>query len=53
MEARLACGMHRDLIAELLTLTAANPLRERLWAQLMLALYRSGRRADALRALRD
>jgi DNA-binding SARP family transcriptional activator/pimeloyl-ACP methyl ester carboxylesterase len=50
VDARLACGMHRDLIAELKTLTAAYPLRERLWTQLMLALYRSGRQADALRA---
>jgi DNA-binding SARP family transcriptional activator/pimeloyl-ACP methyl ester carboxylesterase len=50
VEARLACGMHRDLIAELQALSAAYPLRERLWAQLMLALYRSGRQADALRA---
>jgi DNA-binding SARP family transcriptional activator/pimeloyl-ACP methyl ester carboxylesterase len=52
-EALLACGRHRDLIAELETLTAAHPLRERFWSQRMLALYRSGRQADALRAYRE
>ena len=52
-EARLACGKHAELVAELETLTAAYPLRERLWAQRMLALYRAGRQADALRAYRD
>ena len=52
-EALLACGRHRELIGELETLTAAHPLRERLWAQRMLALYRAGRQADALRAYRD
>jgi DNA-binding SARP family transcriptional activator/pimeloyl-ACP methyl ester carboxylesterase len=55
-EALLACGRHRDLIAELEGLTTAHPLRERFWSQRMLALYRSGRQADALRAygeLRD
>ena len=52
-EARLACGGHRELIGELETLTAAHPLRERLWAHRMLALYRSGRQAEALRAYRD
>ena len=52
-EALLDCGRHRDLIAELETLTAAHPLRERFWLQRMLALYRAGRQADALRAYRD
>ena len=50
-EALLACGRHRELVAELETLTAAHPLRERFWYQRMLALYRSGRQADALRRL--
>lgn len=52
-EALLACGRHRELIGELETLTAAHPLRERLWAHRMLALYRAGRQADALQAYRD
>jgi len=53
IEARLACGGHRELIAELETLTSAHPLRERFWFQRLLALYRSGRQADALRAYRQ
>ena len=52
-DALLACGRHRDLIAELETLTAAHPLRERFWCQRMLALYRAGRQADALRAYQE
>jgi DNA-binding SARP family transcriptional activator/pimeloyl-ACP methyl ester carboxylesterase len=52
-EALVACGRHRDLIAELETLTAAHPLRERFWFQRMLALYLSGRQADALRVYRE
>jgi DNA-binding SARP family transcriptional activator/pimeloyl-ACP methyl ester carboxylesterase len=52
-EALLACDRHRELIGELETLTAEHPLRERLWAHRMLALYRAGRQAEALRAYRD
>jgi len=52
-DALLACGRPRDLIAELETLTAAHPLRERFWSQRMLALYRAGRQADALRAYQE
>ena len=50
IEADLALGRHNDLIAELEALVAHNPLRERLRGQLMLALYRSGRQAQALDA---
>lgn len=49
-DAHLALGHHAALVAELDALTRSNPLRERLWGQLMLGLYRSGRQADALRA---
>ncbi|MGY1697369.1 FxSxx-COOH system tetratricopeptide repeat protein [Geodermatophilus sp. SYSU D00814] len=48
VEADLALGEHSDLIAELSELVTQFPLRERLRAQLMLALYRSGRQAEAL-----
>ncbi len=50
--AELALGRHADLVAELETLTSRHPLREGLWAHLMIALYRSGRQADALAAYR-
>lgn len=53
IDADLACGRHGDLIAELDALTRAHPLRERLWGQRMLALYRSGRQVEALRAYRE
>jgi YVTN family beta-propeller protein len=48
IEADLALGRHRELIPELESLLSKNPLRERLRGQLMLALYRSGRQAQAL-----
>src|SRR5215472_7809477 len=56
VEAELAAGRHRELAPELAELTSAHPLREQFRAHQMLALYRSGRQADALAAfhqLRD
>jgi YVTN family beta-propeller protein len=52
IDAQLALGRHGLAVGELEELTAANPLRERLHAQRMLALYRCGRQADALAAYR-
>jgi len=52
-EARLAAGEHRALIAELKIAVADEPLRERRWGQLMVALARDGRRADALRTFQQ
>lgn len=51
--AELATGLTAHLVAELSELVHAHPLRERLRGQLMLALYRSGRPADALSAYRE
>jgi DNA-binding SARP family transcriptional activator len=48
VEADLALGRHAELIGELEQLVAEHPLQERFCAQLMLALYRSGRQAEAL-----
>ena len=48
----LDAGRHREVLPELEALLAQEPLRERLHAQRMLALYRSGRQADALEAYR-
>jgi DNA-binding SARP family transcriptional activator len=53
IDADLALGRHTALVGELEALVARNPLRERLWGQLMLARYRSGRQADALAAYRE
>ena len=50
LEARLALGRHGEMLADLEAHTNRDPLNERLRAHLMLALYRSGRRADALAA---
>ena len=50
VDADLELGYHRQLITELESLTEDHPLRERFRAQQMLALYRCGRQAEALRA---
>jgi DNA-binding SARP family transcriptional activator len=50
IEADLAGGRHGEVVGELEGLVRDNPLRERLCGQLMLALYRSGRQAEALEA---
>ena len=49
----LAVGRHSELVGELNALVGAHPLRQRLRAQLMLALYRSGRDAEALAVYQD
>ena len=51
--ADLELGRHADLVGELQELVTRHPLRERLRRQLMLALYRSGRQADALEVYQD
>jgi len=52
IDADLACGRHTELVGELEALVAEHPLRERLRRQLVLALYRGGRQAEALEAYR-
>jgi predicted ATPase/DNA-binding SARP family transcriptional activator len=53
LDADLKCGRHGEVVGELEGLCDAHPLREHLWALRMLALYRCGRQADALRAYAD
>ena len=53
IEADLASGRHAELVGELEALLREHPLRARLRVQLMLALYRSGRQAEALDVYRD
>src|SRR5437588_2102261 len=50
LQAQLDLGRHGEVVAELEALVAEHPYRERLWAHLLLALYRAGRQAEALRA---
>ena len=53
IDAELALGRHDTAVPELEALTARHPLRERLHGQRMLALYRAGRQAEALRVYAD
>jgi DNA-binding SARP family transcriptional activator len=53
IDADLDCGRDAELVAELEPLVEAHPFRERLRGQLMLALYRSGRQAEALQGYHD
>ena len=53
LDAALALGRHEDVVARVEALVRRHPTRERLRRQLMLALYRSGRQAEALEAYRD
>jgi DNA-binding SARP family transcriptional activator/DNA-binding beta-propeller fold protein YncE len=53
IEADLLLGRQFELVPELTALVAEYPLRERLRAQLMVALYRTGRQSDALQAYRE
>lgn len=53
IELDLAAGRHHDLVPEIESIVARHPTRERLRSSLMLALYRSGRQADALRLFRS
>lgn len=50
LQSELGIGMGPELVAELDSLVTLHPLRERLWVQYLIALYRSGRQAEALSA---
>src|SRR5581483_2373883 len=52
-EVALALGDNRELVPAIRSTLVDNPFRERLWGQLMLALYRSGRQADALETYQE
>ncbi|MEV6770556.1 BTAD domain-containing putative transcriptional regulator [Nocardia sp. NPDC051030] len=52
IDAEIACGRASSVVGELVAMTNAHPLREPLWAQLITALYVTGRQADALEACR-
>jgi predicted ATPase/DNA-binding SARP family transcriptional activator len=51
VDAHLGVGLHHEMVAELEVLVAEHPLDEGLWSRLVLALYRSSRRGDALAAV--
>jgi pimeloyl-ACP methyl ester carboxylesterase len=53
IEAELALGRHGEVVGDLEAAARDNPLRERLWARWMLALYRCGRQAEALGAYQE
>jgi DNA-binding SARP family transcriptional activator len=53
MDTRLALGEHREAIGELRETLGRDPHREHVWAQLMLALHRDGRRTQALLAFAE
>lgn len=53
VEAELRCGRHHEMVEELERLVGEAPLRERIWGQRMVALYRCGRQAEALRAYEE
>jgi predicted ATPase/DNA-binding SARP family transcriptional activator len=53
IDAELELGRHAEVVPQLERLVVDHPLRERMRAQLMLALYRTGRQADALRAFQE
>ena len=52
IEADLFAGRHREVLPELEALAISHPVRENIWAHLMVAFYRAGRQADALAAFR-